>query len=87
MTETHEEMTQDNAWFNRIVLDVLKDNDHKSGYRECNYLYLLNSLKDEVSEIEDALINQEDPADIVRECADVANFAMMIARKANWSKG
>jgi len=43
--------------------------------------YLLARLKQELSELQDALTDGE-PGDIIEEAADVANFAMMIADRA-----
>jgi phosphoribosyl-ATP pyrophosphohydrolase len=42
--------------------------------------YYLHRLKQEVQELTIAL-ESETPEDVVKECADIANFAMMIAMK------
>ena len=59
--------------------EQLKANDRKNGWKDCDFNYLLFRMKQEVAEVEAALLNQSDPPAIVKECADVANFAMMIA--------
>jgi len=53
---------------------------HKGGFERLSSYELLRLLKEEVSELNDSLDENED-ASIIRECADVANFAMFIAMK------
>ena len=62
---------------------VLKQNDHKSGWKNCTYNFLLGKLWEETYEVVrcfnsagDFEVNQER---LQNECADVANIAMMIA--------
>jgi NTP pyrophosphatase (non-canonical NTP hydrolase) len=73
----------------------LKENDYKERWSKSNYSYLIQRLHEEVDELDEALssfvIGQAMPRDlsgsysieqygeVVEECADVANFAMMIA--------
>jgi NTP pyrophosphatase (non-canonical NTP hydrolase) len=73
----------------------LKENDYKEHWSKSNYSYLIQRLHEEVDELDEALssfvIGQAMPRDlsgsysieqygeVVEECADVANFAMMIA--------
>lgn len=57
----------------------LDKNEHKSGWSECTYEYLLNCLNREMRELAQAI---EKRKGVVGECADIANFAMMIAD--NW---
>ena len=45
----------------------------------CDIRWLLKRLREEADEIEKALYNNEKPFEIALECADVCNFAMMIA--------
>lgn len=63
-------------WFARKMEDKLAANDHKRHWSTCEPSVLLGYLKAEIRELEEALINRKD---VVQECADVANFAMMIA--------
>jgi len=58
---------------------VLRENDHKRGWADCSQVWLLNRLKQETAELERALASGKN---IVKEAADVANFAMMIADNA-----
>lgn len=75
--------------------EVLQENDHKSHWSKCSYAYLLQRLKQEVDELDEAIaghvIGQVMPRDlsgassveqygeVEKEAVDVANFAMMIA--------
>jgi len=66
-------------WFAERMEKVLKENDHKGGWKGIGVLDLFWTLQDEVRELEAALWYGE--GDVVKECCDVANFAMMIADK------
>ena len=72
----------------------LRDNDFRSGWKECELEWLFGRLREEVDELHDAVTNHlRDcranyrsvsegpmfPPDVAGEAADVANFAMMIA--------
>jgi len=56
----------------------LRRNDHKGGWQHMTPMELLERLEGEVRELRQA-IYEGDPLDIAQECADVANYAMMIA--------
>lgn len=56
---------------------VLKENDHKSGWKEMDLYKLLTRLREETDELEDALINGN-YSEAKKEACDVGNFAMMI---------
>lgn len=63
---------------------ILKNNDDKGGWQNCEPTWLISRLRDEVSELEQALYNNIsrgviNKSEIRNETADVANFAMMIA--------
>ena len=62
--------------------DKLKMNSHKSGWDSCPRTFFLYRLKQEVKELQESLINGN-PGEIISECADVANFAMMLANLVN----
>ena len=76
--------------FALLMERVLRDNDHKGGWQDCEPDWLLTRLRQEVNELDEAMrkgtIARHDesgrtsdwPADVPREAADVANFAMMI---------
>lgn len=70
----------------------LRENDHKGGWKECNLTYLETRLREEMRELTSLFQawhlagsgfmgyrRDEVNAKIIREAADVANFAMMIA--------
>ena len=64
---------------------VLKENDHKTGWEDCDFGYLLERLREEVEELYECfdysagsrLLTQKEF--IIKECVDVANYCMMIA--------
>ncbi len=57
----------------------LSANDHKGGWKECDYEYLLQRTLEEFQELDQAVIDGKPATEIRKEAADVANFAMMIA--------
>lgn len=77
-------------WFAREMEIKLRENDDKGGWEECSTAYLLDKLRRELEELRDAEQRYQeakpgslDVPDLMkkiqRECADVANYAMMIA--------
>ena len=56
----------------------LRRNQHKKHWDTVTNKWLLERLKEEVKELEEALLLNNDE-DVRLECADVANFAAMIA--------
>ena len=54
----------------------LKKNDHKSGWKDCDLIFLENKLKEELREFQTAFDNQSNR--LLNEGADVANIIMMI---------
>ena len=73
--------------FSEIMEQKLKENDHKIHWSNFPPEELLVQLKEEVEELEFQLWKQtstdaeakEQEIKLQRECADIANFAMMIA--------
>ena len=81
--DTHEimlvkDIRHEVLWFARQMEIKLKENDHKSDYRNESLQYLSMRLTQERKELTEAL-KSRDQIKIIRECADIANFAMMIA--------
>lgn len=74
-------MREDVKWFAEQMESKLQENDHKGGWEECDPFWLLDRLKEEIFELKLSMARQENE-DVIKECADVANFAMMIADKA-----
>ncbi len=76
-------------WFSRIMEERLKENDHKGGWSNESTLDLWNALNREAVELRTAIeddVHGHNPAGsiptpeaIVREAADVANFALFVA--------
>jgi hypothetical protein len=73
--------------FAEIMEAKLERNRHKGdreGWKNCTLEYLFKSLRKEVRELKDALEGTANRYGVAEECADVANFAMMIA---DWKGG
>lgn len=56
--------------------EQLSANDHKGGWQRDTALSLLRRLREETTELARAIGGE---GDVLKEAADVANFAMMIA--------
>lgn len=56
-----------------------KDNQRKDDWRELDLDDLLQRLQEELDELTAALENGKAEGSAIRECADLANFAMMLA--------
>ena len=68
----------------------LRENDHKGGWEGCRFWHLFPRITHERDELLLAAhplqldtiaetLTAEDACELIRECADIANFAMMIA--------
>lgn len=77
-------------WFAEEMEAKLRENDHKGGWQGCRFRYLFDRLRQETDELLVAAhplqldtiaetLTQDDACKLVRECTDIANFAMMIA--------
>ncbi|MGG4449621.1 hypothetical protein [Brevibacillus porteri] len=70
-------------WFAGQMEAKLQENDHKGGWEKCQFPFLYRRLIEEVQELRVAYEDQSKSLEeMIRESADVANFAMMIADKA-----
>ena len=79
--------------FATIMEEKLKENEHKGGWDNCDNTFLFNRLLQEVTELHESLNDlkmsvEDDSSDdtqkviareTMRECADVADFSMMIS--------
>jgi len=78
--------------FSKDMERKLKENDHKKqGWLGCSYSYLFKCIRKEVNELlfemstdgdldlPRRIITDEKKQNIINECADIANFAMMIS--------
>lgn len=68
--------------FAEFMEEVLQRYDSKGGWEYCSVEWLFLRLVEEVGELASQLsANVQTKAGITKECADVANFAMMIHDK------
>jgi hypothetical protein len=85
-------------WFALEMEATLRSNDNKGGWEDCRYEWLFGRLEEESKELLEALSPMkldttaenawhEQACLAIGECADVANFAMMIADKLRLSLG
>lgn len=73
-------------WFGKQMLKKLEKNINKRHWLRTSYDYLFSRLEEEVKELADLLSDDQVPykhKKMIAECADIANYAMMIADKAN----
>jgi NTP pyrophosphatase (non-canonical NTP hydrolase) len=61
--------------FSLIMESILRENDHKSDWQERDVMWLLGRAYSEWCELVDAVQHNET---VDKECADVANFIMMV---------
>jgi NTP pyrophosphatase (non-canonical NTP hydrolase) len=68
-------------WFAGEMERQLRANDHKGGWSRDKQHGLLARLREETQELSAEILamQERDPYQVVKEAADVANFAMMIA--------
>lgn len=65
--------------FMQVMRDKLNENQHKPRWDGDTIEWLMMRLKEETQELVEAIDFNEPPRNVARECADIANFAMMIA--------
>jgi len=65
------------AAFREVMLERLRANRWKGGWKDESFHYLLGKLMAEVIEVAEAV--RCNKSQVTYECADVANIAMMIA--------
>ncbi len=58
---------------------IMNPNGTERKWDDCDVRWLLMRLREEADEIENALNDNESPIEVAKECADVCNFAMMLA--------
>lgn len=77
------EVRESVKWFAEQMENKLKENDKKGGWDDCNIYWLIQRIREETNELLSAVnLNRDLGAtkeNIIREAADVANFAMMVA--------
>jgi hypothetical protein len=62
-----------------VMLEKLRQNAHKPGWRAESRAHLLTRLREEYMELHDAIVDGNPSAEVWREAADVANLAFMVA--------
>lgn len=76
-------------WFGKEMLKKLKGNTNRLHWIKTSYDYLFNRLEEEMRELQELLLDDKvsyKHKKMIAECADIANFAMMIADKARLGK-
>lgn len=68
------------------MMKKLRQNSHKAHWNTVTNYWLLARMMDEIRELQDAMAT-DSPEMIADECADVANFAAMIADNILKGKG
>jgi NTP pyrophosphatase (non-canonical NTP hydrolase) len=66
-------------WFADAMEAALRANDHKPGWKNDDPWALQARLFEEAKELQRAVREREGAEKILKEAADVANFAMMVA--------
>jgi len=77
------------AELDRVAIDLfaadmrrkMRQNSHKLHWSQVSFDHLFSRLKEEMSELEQAFMSGAVWNEVVDECADVGNIAMMIADK------
>ena len=74
------------TWFAGKMEEVLRENDWKGGWQKMSAVEILERLRQEIDELFEALLSDPtagvfpaSPDQLIKECADVANFAMFFA--------
>ena len=71
-------------WFAEHMESKLQENEHKTGWTDCTVDFLSSQIRKNLNELDSMF--QELPsnysvfsANVIRQCSDMANYAMMIA--------
>ena len=68
----------------QMELKLRRDDGKKGGWDDLSIQFLFSRIQDEVKELEEEINNNIFDNDaVVKECADVANFCMMLAQNVN----
>ena len=79
----NERYKEDLEWFVKEMVKKLDENNHKGSWKDIPINRLIDLLNWEVEELEDETYDiDSNYENIIKECADIANFAMMIAERA-----
>lgn len=81
------EILETSKWFQEKCKEILLDNIHKNGWKNCSLNYLIGQISNHLQEIEEAnsqygkknIDHNEWQLKVIDHCCDIANFAMMVA--------
>jgi NTP pyrophosphatase (non-canonical NTP hydrolase) len=65
--------------FAAVMKQKIRENVDKGDWIDESYNNLFNKLEGELNELHSSVALNHSPMNVVRECADVANYVMMIA--------
>ncbi|MHA4207352.1 hypothetical protein [Bacillus cereus] len=75
-------------WFAEHMESKLQENEHKTGWTDCTVDFLSSQIRKNLNELDSMF--QELPsnysvfsANVIKQCSDMANYAMMIADISN----
>lgn len=75
-------------WFAGQMERVLKDNDgRKTGWLDCDSYWLMDQINIQMRQLDRAMRDHQDFKWVIKQCCDIANFAMMIADKHRAKEG
>lgn len=77
--QSEEKALEANEWFSGLMLQRIKENIERGGWTNCDHAYLIGNCRSNVNNVERLLEEGCDPEQLKRECADAANYLMMIA--------
>ncbi|MGE6504369.1 hypothetical protein ACQKF0_29490 [Bacillus wiedmannii] len=76
------------SWFAEHMESKLQENEHKTGWTDCTVDFLSSQIQKNLNELNSKF--EELPANysvfsanVIRQCSDIANYAMMIADISN----
>lgn len=80
-------------WFASVMEGVLQDNDERGGWSKCSMFWLLERIEEQVKSAREAVVELSvkrfegleagnEFRVLIKEAADIANFAMMVADRA-----
>lgn len=69
-------------WFDNVKMAKLLENSYKGTWRNDSIANLIEKMLGEIEELKEALENGSHN-EIIRECADISNYAMFIADTFN----
>ena len=73
------EIREQVRWFVGKMEEQLQANEYKGGWDDSPFEWLVVKLAEETGEVAEAVIKGLSLERLIKECADVANIAMMIA--------